>query len=91
MPRIGVVNRIFLEHKRHKRTIMALNSSILPVSLPSPAMRSNTGKDVYVPLGSPSTLTQFLKQRSRILLSCVLFHQLSCTRIPMGHFVAAPD
>ncbi len=60
MPRIGVVNRIFLEHKRHKRTIMALNSSNLPVSLPSPAMRSNTGKEVFTSLSVlPQRLLSF--------------------------------
>ena len=57
MPHIGVVNRIFLEHKR---TIMALNSSNLPVSLPSPAMRSNTGKDVFTSLSVlPQRLLSF--------------------------------
>ena len=49
MPHIGVFDRIFLEHKRHKCTVMALNSSNSPVSLPSPAMRSNTGKDFLRP------------------------------------------
>ena len=50
MPHIGVFNRIFLEHKRHKRTIMALNLSNSPISLTSPAMRSSTGKDVFMSL-----------------------------------------
>ena len=60
MPHIGVVNRIFLEHKRLKRTIMALNSSNLPASLPSPAMRSNTGKDVFTSLSVlPQRLLSF--------------------------------
>ena len=50
MPHIGVINRIFLEHKRHKRTIMALNSSNSPITLPSSTMRSNTGEDVFTSL-----------------------------------------
>ena len=50
MPHIGVINRFFLEHKRHKRIIMALNSRNSLVPLPSPAMRSNKGKDVFTSL-----------------------------------------
>ena len=44
MPHIGVINCSLLEHKR---TIIVLNSSYSPVFLPSPAMRFNTGKDIF--------------------------------------------
>ena len=74
-----------------KRTSIVLNSYNLPVFLRSPAMRSDTVKDVFTPQGSPSALTQFLKQLFRVLLSRVLFHHLLYHSIPMGNFGSAPN
>ena len=78
MPHIGVFNRIFLEHKRHKRTIMALNSSNSPISLPSPAMRFYTGKDVFTSLEVlPQRLLSFLNSSFGFfdpVSRCPIFH-----------------